>query len=106
MSMQGEQARAALQEIFMAGVASADPLTVLAAHLPRPPANGRVVIVGAGKSAATMARAVEIAWPDVPLTGVVVTRYGHAVPTDRIEVLEASHPVPVSYTHLTLPTKA
>ena len=41
-----------------------------------------------------MARAVEIAWPDVPLTGVVVTRYGHAVPTDRIEVLEASHPVP------------
>ena len=94
MSMQGEQARAALQEIFMAGVASADPLTVLAAHLPRPPANGRVVIVGAGKSAATMARAVEIAWPDVPLTGVVVTRYGHAVPTDRIEVLEASHPVP------------
>jgi glycerate 2-kinase len=94
MSMQGEQARAALQEIFMAGVASADPLTVLAAHLPSPPANGRVVVVGAGKSAATMARAVEIAWPDVPLTGVVVTRYGHAVPTDRIEVLEASHPVP------------
>lgn len=94
MSMQAERARAALRDIFMAGVASADPLAVLAAHLPRPPANGRVVVVGAGKSAATMARAVEIAWPDVPLTGVVVTRYGHAVPTERIEVLQASHPVP------------
>ncbi len=94
MSMQAERARAALRDIFMAGVASADPLAVLAAHLPKPPANGRVVVVGAGKSAATMARAVEIAWPDVQLTGVVVTRYGHAVPTERIEVLQASHPVP------------
>ncbi|KHJ55910.1 hydroxypyruvate reductase [Aureimonas altamirensis] len=94
MSMQTERALTALREIFMAGVASADPLTVLASHLPKPPENGRVVVVGAGKSAATMARAVEIAWPDVPLTGVVVTRYGHAVPTERIEVLEAAHPVP------------
>lgn len=94
MSMQAERALTALREIFMAGVASADPLTVLASHLPKPPENGRVVVVGAGKSAATMARAVEIAWPDVPLTGVVVTRYGHAVPTERIEVLEAAHPVP------------
>lgn len=94
MSMQAERALTALREIFMAGVASADPLTVLASHLPKPPENGRVVVVGAGKSAATMARAVEIAWPDLPLTGVVVTRYGHAVPTERIEVLEAAHPVP------------
>lgn len=94
MSMESEQARAALREIFMAGVASADPLKVLAAHLPELPAKGRVVVVGAGKSAATMARAVELAWPGIPLTGVVVTRYGHAVPTERIEVLEASHPVP------------
>lgn len=94
MSMQAERALTALREIFMAGVASADPLTVLAAHLPKPPEGGRVVVVGAGKSAATMARAVEVAWPDVPLSGVVVTRYGHAVPTERIEVLEAAHPVP------------
>lgn len=94
MSMQAERALTALREIFMAGVASADPLTVLAAHLPKPPKGGRVVVVGAGKSAATMARAVEVAWPDVPLSGVVVTRYGHAVPTERIEVLEAAHPVP------------
>ncbi|HYZ61011.1 MAG TPA: glycerate kinase, partial [Acetobacteraceae bacterium] len=51
-------------------------------------------VVGAGKSAAVMAEAVETAWPDVALTGVVVTRYDHAVPTRRIEVIEASHPVP------------
>jgi glycerate-2-kinase len=67
---------------------------VLARHLPEPPRSGRVVVVGAGKSAAVMAAAVESAWPQVPLTGVVVTRYGHGYPTSRIEVLEASHPVP------------
>ncbi len=63
------------------------------AHLPPKPA-GRCVVVGAGKSAATMAAALEAAWPDVAMRGVVVTRYGHAVPTRRIRVLEASHPVP------------
>ena len=51
-------------------------------------------MVGCGKSAAVMAAALEEAWPDVPLEGTVVTRYGHAVPTRRIEVIEASHPVP------------
>ena len=87
------QARTALRAMFDAAVASADPRRVLAAHLPEHPA-GRVVVVGAGKSAAVMAAALEDAWPDVPMTGVVVTRYGHAVPTRAIEVLEASHPVP------------
>jgi len=87
------QARTALREMFDAAVASADPRQVLAAHLPEQPA-GRVVVVGAGKSAAVMAAALEDAWPDVPMTGVVVTRYGHAVPTRMIEVLESSHPVP------------
>lgn len=82
-----------LRRMFAAAVESADPANVLARHLPPRP-KGRVVVVGAGKSAASMARAVEIAWPDVPLTGVVVTRYGHGMPTDRIEVLEAAHPVP------------
>jgi len=52
------------------------------------------VVVGAGKSAAVMAAALEQAWPDVPLEGVVVTRYGHSVATRRIAVLESSHPVP------------
>jgi len=87
------QARLALRAMFDAAIASADPRQVLAAHLPERPA-GRVVVVGAGKSAAVMAAALEDAWPDVPLAGVVVTRYGHAVPTRMIEVLEASHPVP------------
>jgi glycerate-2-kinase len=87
-------ARAALTQLFQAAVASADPRVVLARHLPEPPRQGRVVVVGAGKSAAVMAAAVEAAWPDLPLSGVVVTRYGHGHPTRRIEVLEASHPVP------------
>jgi glycerate-2-kinase len=87
-------ARTALEMIFKAAVASADPRIVLARHLPEPPAGGRVVVVGAGKSAAVMAAAVEDAWPEVKLSGLVVTRYGHGHPTRRIEVLEASHPVP------------
>lgn len=82
-----------LLRLFRAAIDSADPAKTLARHLPGLP-RGRVVVVGAGKSAAAMARAVEAAWPDVDLRGVVVTRYGHAVPTRRIEVIEASHPVP------------
>jgi glycerate-2-kinase len=87
------RARAALRSLFDAAVAAADPRKVLAAHLPPRP-TGRVVVVGGGKSAAVMAAALEDAWPDVTLEGTVVTRYGHAVPTKRIEVIEASHPVP------------
>ena len=87
------QARTALRAMFDAAVASADPRRVLATFLPERP-SGRVVVVGAGKSAAVMAAALEDAWPDVPMAGIVVTRYGHAVPTRTIEVLEASHPVP------------
>lgn len=79
--------------MFDAAVAAADPARVLARHLPEKP-KGRCIVVGAGKSAAAMARAVELAWPDVELSGVVVTRYGHSVPTEHIVVREASHPVP------------
>ena len=93
MSWDDARARDALRRLFDAAVASADPRVVLAGHLPEKP-KGRVVVVGAGKSAAVMAAAVEAAWPDVALSGVVVTRYGHGYPTQRIEVLEASHPVP------------
>jgi glycerate 2-kinase len=85
--------RAALRSMFDAAVASADPRKVLAAHLPEP-SSGRTIVVGAGKSAALMAAALEAAWPSVPLAGSVVTRYGHAVPTARIEVIESAHPVP------------
>ena len=87
-------ARDALRALFATAVAAADPRTVLARHLPPKPASGRCIVVGGGKSAAVMAAALEDAWPDVALEGTVVTRYGHAVPTRRIEVIEASHPVP------------
>jgi glycerate 2-kinase len=87
-------ARAALRTLFDTAVAAADPRTVLAQHLPPKPTKGRCIVVGGGKSAAVMAAALEDAWPDVALEGTVVTRYGHAVPTRRIEVIEASHPVP------------
>jgi len=80
-----------LLRLFGAAVDSADPAKTVARHLPERP-HGRVVVVGAGKSAAAMARAVEAEWPEV--TGVVVTRHGHAVPTRSIEVIEAAHPVP------------
>ena len=87
------RARIALRQVFDAAVDAADPRVMLARHLPDKP-RGRCVVVGAGKSAAVMAAALEAAWPDVALSGVVVTRYEHAVPTRRIEVIEASHPVP------------
>jgi hydroxypyruvate reductase len=82
-----------LRGIFGAAVAAADPAVVLARHLPAPGA-GRNIVIGAGKAAASMAAALEAAWPAVEIEGVVVTRYGHAVPTRRIRVMEAAHPVP------------
>jgi glycerate 2-kinase len=93
MAWDDASARVALRAMFDAAVAAADPRRVLAAQLPDKP-RGRCVVVGGGKSAAQMAVALEDAWQDVPLEGTVVTRYGHAVPTCRIEVIEAAHPVP------------
>lgn len=87
--------RAALRRIFDAAIHSAQPARVLARHLPSPP-KGQCVVVGAGKAAAAMAAALEQAWPDVPLRGVVVTRDGHIATTSRIRVMEAAHPVPDS----------
>ncbi len=93
MSPADARIRIALRSIFDAAVAGADPRKVLAAHLPEP-SSGRTIVVGAGKSAGLMAAALEAAWPSVPLAGAVVTRYGYAVPTRRIQVMESSHPVP------------
>jgi glycerate 2-kinase len=93
MQWSDDAIRDALRAIFEAAVASADPRSVLAPHLPPRP-KGRCVIVGAGKGAAAMAAAVESAWPDVDLSGAVVVPYGHTVQTQRIQVLEAAHPVP------------
>ncbi|MDR6773279.1 glycerate kinase [Azospirillum sp. BE72] len=81
-----------LQAMFQAAVAAASPARCVPPHLPAPP-KGRTVVVGAGKAAAAMAKAVEDHWSG-PLSGLVVTRYGHAVPTRCIEVVEAGHPVP------------
>ncbi len=81
-----------LRALFDAALAAADPDRALAGRIPTP-VRGRTVVVGAGKAAAAMARAFETRWPG-PLEGLVLTRYGHAVPCDRIEILEASHPVP------------
>jgi hydroxypyruvate reductase len=85
--------RTFLRSLFDAAVAAADPRVVLPHALPPKP-RGRCVVVGAGKSAALMAQVLDQAWPDVALSGAVVTRYGHAVPAGRIDVLEASHPLP------------
>lgn len=81
-----------LDTLFRAATDAALPDVCVAEHLPPKP-KGRTIVVGAGKAAAAMARAVERNW-DGELEGFVVTRYGHGVPTDRIEVVEASHPVP------------
>ena len=86
-------ARVVLRSLFDAALAAADPRLVLPPALPRRP-RGRCVVIGAGKSAALMAQVVDHAWAEVALSGVVVTRYGHAVPAGRITVLQAAHPVP------------
>ncbi|MGH3603080.1 MAG: glycerate kinase type-2 family protein, partial [Pseudonocardiaceae bacterium] len=92
MSAQVGDPAALLRAMFDAAVAAADPLQRVPGFLPvRPP--GRVVVVGAGKASARMAQAVEQAW-DGPLSGLVVTRYGHAVPGTRVEIVQAAHPVP------------
>lgn len=81
-----------LTSLFHAAVKAADPLTGIAAHLPEKP-KGKTVVIGAGKGAAQMARALESLW-DGPLEGVVVTRYGYGCETQQVEIIEASHPVP------------
>ena len=84
--------RRLLEKMFHAAVAAADPALCVPPNLPPPP-KGQTIVVGAGKAAASMARAVERNWRG-DLRGLVVTRYGHAVSCDRIEVVEAAHPVP------------
>jgi hydroxypyruvate reductase len=81
-----------LRALFDAALAAADPCQAIQRLIPAP-VSGRTVLVGAGKASAAMARAFETMW-SAPLEGVVVTRYGHSVPCDQIEVIEAGHPVP------------
>ena len=82
-----------LQRYFQQAVAAAQPERAVARHLPERP-KGRTIVIGAGKASAQMARAFEIAW-DAPIDdSLVVTRYGYATPCERIEIVEAAHPVP------------
>ena len=81
-----------LRQLFDAAIASAQPQLCVPRHLPEPPA-GRTLVIGAGKASAAMARALEDHWPG-PLSGLVVTRYGYEVACDRIEIVQAAHPVP------------
>jgi hydroxypyruvate reductase len=85
-------AKALLKAMFDAAIAAAQPDKCVPPHLPAAP-RGRLVVIGAGKASAAMARAVERAWPG-KLEGLVVTRYGYAVPCEHIEIVEAAHPVP------------
>ena len=78
--------------MFDAAVAAAQPALCLPPHLPPPP-KGRTIVIGAGKASAAMARALEDHWAG-PLEGLVVTRYGYEVPCERIEIVQAAHPVP------------
>lgn len=84
--------RELLQEMFEAAIDAALPSRLLPSYIPAPP-KGRTVVVGAGKASAAMAAALEKIWSR-PLSGIVVTRDKHAVPCRRIEIVEASHPVP------------
>ncbi len=84
---------ALLRRMFEAAISSARPETCLPAFLPPLPDEGRLVVIGAGKASAAMARAAELHYRR-PLEGLVVTRYGHAVPCEGVEIVEAAHPVP------------
>ncbi len=92
MSLLNENPQAYLRQLFDIAVAAADPEICVPPHLPGRP-KGRTVVLGAGKASAAMAKAVEDNW-DGELSGLVVTRYGFAVPCSRIKIIEASHPVP------------
>jgi hydroxypyruvate reductase len=87
-----------LRQLFDAAVASAQPALCVPPHVPTPQevGRGRLVVIGAGKASAAMAQAVERHWqgPSEQLSGYVVTRYGYAVPCERIQIVEAAHPVP------------
>lgn len=84
-----------LRSMLDAAIASAQPALRIPAFMPTPAevGSGRLIVIGAGKASAAMARAVEDNWTG-PLSGLVVTRYGYAVPCARIEIVEAAHPVP------------
>ncbi len=84
--------RDTLLQLMDAALKAADPAVQIPRNLPTKP-KGKTIVIGAGKASANMAQAFEKAW-DGDISGLVVTRYGHAVPCEKIEIVEASHPVP------------
>ena len=84
--------RELLVKMFEAAIESAQPEHCVPRHLPEP-GKGRTIVIGAGKASSAMAQALERSWAG-PLSGLVVTRYGYGVPCERIEIVEAAHPVP------------
>jgi hydroxypyruvate reductase len=90
--MPPEAVRKLLRSMFDAAVAAAMPDQCVPQNLPAKP-KGRTIVVGTGKASAAMAQALEMSW-NGPLSGLIVTRYGHAVPCKQIEIVEAAHPVP------------
>src|SRR5579862_5972848 len=87
-----QRSRELLHTMFDVAIAAAQPARRVSSHLPAKP-RGRLVVVGAGKASAAMAKAVEDHWYD-DLSGFVVTRYGYAVRCERVEIFESAHPVP------------
>ena len=90
--MTPEATRKLLRSMFDAAVAAAMSAQCVPQNLPAKP-KGRTIVVGTGKASAAMAQVLERSW-DGPLSGLIVTRYGHAVPCRQIEIVEAAHPVP------------
>ncbi len=88
-----ESPRELLNRMFSAAIARAQPERCIPEHVPPFP-QGRLIVIGAGKASAAMARAVEGCYPEGKLEGLVVTRYGYAVECSQIEIVEAAHPVP------------
>ncbi len=88
-----ENVRRLLRQMFDAAIQSSAPSAAVLRNLPEKPI-GRCVVIGAGKASAAMAAALDAAWPDVDVSGVVVTRYGHGVAAGRIQIIEAAHPLP------------
>lgn len=82
-----------LLSLYERAISAVSAQKCLPAFLPRPPANGRTLVIGAGKGAAAMAKTVEDYWSS-PLSGLVVTRYGHGADCRQVEVVEAGHPIP------------
>ncbi len=91
--MSATDPRKFLLDLYASAVDAVSPQKCLPAFLPKPSPNGRTLVIGAGKGAASMAKVVEENW-EGDISGLVVTRYGHGADCKRIEVVEAAHPVP------------